>query len=192
VTGVETSGVRLARSTESAAASGAAVKLVSANMLHLLPDSSVDLVSILHGAHLQDTARALACSHRILKPGRFLVVAWNDWWAIGGLCLPTPSSSHLGSGFKVLGLGTLKALPLRGALGSMTRCLNQVTQQGLRGAPFTRLAFQSASAILGATLLLVLICIGSLPRRLEPATLPTTLASAQNLLLGHPNDHLVM
>ena len=79
VIGVEAVPTLLARTFAFAQSQNAHIQLMTAKVEHSqLADSSADLVSVMHGLHLVDTAAALREAWRLLRPGGKLVAAWND------------------------------------------------------------------------------------------------------------------
>lgn len=74
-----------------AAANTAALDLVAAQFEpSVVRDNAAHLVTVMHGLDLLNMRQALLESHRILKPGGHLVVAFTDRWG----CAQGPEGSH--------------------------------------------------------------------------------------------------
>ena len=79
VTSIEADVSSMNRTFSYAAKRDAQIELVPASVEESVIDSdSADVVTIFHGLHLLNIPEALKEMHRILKPNKYLVVAWND------------------------------------------------------------------------------------------------------------------
>ena len=79
VTSIEADISSMNRTFSYAAKRDAQIELVPASVEEsVIENDSADVVTIFHGLHLLNIPEALKEMHRILKPNKYLVVAWND------------------------------------------------------------------------------------------------------------------